>query len=64
MIFLLIYKNRVFILISSVIKVIIINSVLRKTLSLLKKIKKSILFKRFFIKIILGNITNLIIVLI
>ena len=63
-IFLLIYKNKTFIFIFLIIKVIIVNLILRKTLLLLKEIKKSILFKKSFIKITLNNITNLTIVLI
>ena len=64
MIFLLMCKNKAFIFIFSIIKVIIINSILKKTLLLLKKVKRFILFKKSFIKLILSNITNLIIVLI
>ena len=63
-IFLLMYKNKVFILIFLIIKVIIINSVLKRTLLLLKKIKRFISFEKSFIKIILSNVTNLITVLI
>ena len=64
MIFLLIYKNRIFIFTFLIIKIIIINLILKRTLLLLKKTKKFTLFKRFSIEIILNNITDLIIILI
>ena len=64
MIFLLIYRNKTFIFIFLIIKIIIINSVLKKILLLLKKVKKSVLFERSFTEIILNNIINLTIILI
>ena len=64
MIFLLICKNKAFIFIFLIIKIIIVNSVLKRTLLLLKEIKRFILFKKSFTEIILGNITDLIIILI
>ena len=64
MIFLLMYKSKTFIFTFSIIKIIIINLILRKTLLLLKKVKKFILFKRFFTEITLNNITDSIIILI
>ena len=63
-IFSLIYKSKVFIFIFSIIKIIIVNLILKRILLLLKKIKKSILFKKSFIKIILSDVTDLIIILI
>ena len=64
MIFLLIYKNRIFIFTFLIIKIMIINLILKKTLLLLKKIKKFILFKKSFIKITLSDIINSITILI